>query len=200
MGTLITSSAATANMPATATESMWYAVCTLSRHEKCAAEHLRQRDVEYFLPLYETVHRWNNGRHRLQLPLFPGYLFVHIALRDKLRVLQVPGLAHFVSFGGVPAELPQADIDSLRNALTSGAGLLPHPYLTVGAQVEICRGPLAGMKGILLRHQGKYRVVLSVDLIMRSVVVEVESADIVPVNDFGSLSGAGHTLATNPCT
>src|SRR5262249_50083276 len=76
-----------------ATESHWYAAYTASRHEKTVAEHLRQRNVECFLPLYESVRRWNNGRHRVQLPLFPSYIFVRMALRDKLRVLQVPGLA-----------------------------------------------------------------------------------------------------------
>ena len=79
-------------------QMFWYAAYTSSRHEKTVAEHLRQREVECFLPLYETVRRWNNGRHRVQLPLFPSYVFVRMGLRDKLRVLQVPGLAQLVSF------------------------------------------------------------------------------------------------------
>ncbi|HXQ35946.1 MAG TPA: transcription termination/antitermination NusG family protein, partial [Anaerolineales bacterium] len=81
-------------------QMFWYAAYTSSRHEKTVAEHLRQREVECFLPLYETVHRWNNGRHRVQLPLFPSYVFVRMGVRDKLRVLQVPGLAQLVSFQG----------------------------------------------------------------------------------------------------
>jgi hypothetical protein len=93
-------------------QPLWYAAYTSSRHEKRVAEHLRQRDIECFLPLYETVHRWNNGRHRVQLPLFPSYVFVRIDLRNKLRVLQVPGLAQIVSFNGAPAVLPDADIET----------------------------------------------------------------------------------------
>lgn len=158
---------------------LWYAAYTSSRHEKSVAEHLRLRDVEYFLPLYETVHRWNNGRHRVQLPLFPGYVFVHIALRDKLRVLQAPGLAHFVSFGGTPAVLPETDIEALRNALTTGMAAQPHPYLADGTRVEICRGPLQGLRGILLRHQGRFSVVLTVEMIMRSIAVEVAAEDVI---------------------
>ncbi len=160
-------------------QKFWYAAYTASRHEKTVAEHLRQREVECFLPLYETVRRWNNGRHRVQLPLFPSYVFVHINMRDKLRVLQVPGLAQLVTFQGAPAVLPDTEIEKLRAALASGVAAEPHRYLTVGSKVEICRGPLQGMRGVLLRHQGQFRVVLSVEMIMRSIVVEVDAADVV---------------------
>src|ERR1700739_2882765 len=83
-------------------ELLWYAGYTASRHEKRVAEHFAQRGVEHFLPLYETIHRWNNGRHRVQLPLFPGYIFVHIALREKLRVLDVPGFVRLGGFNKLP--------------------------------------------------------------------------------------------------
>ena len=163
-------------------QPLWYAAYTASRHEKTVAEHLRQRDVESFLPLYETVRRWNNGRHRVQLPLFPGYVFVRMGMRDKLRVLQVPGLVQLVSFQGAPAALRDSEIETLRSALAAGICAEPHRYLSVGSQVEICRGPLQGMRGILLRHQGQFRVVLSVEMIMRSIVVEVEALDVVAVD------------------
>ena len=171
-----------------AVQPLWYAAYTSARHEKRVEEHLRQRGVECFLPLYETVHRWNNGRHRVQLPLFPGYIFVHMSLREKLRVLQVPGLAHLVSFNGIPAALPQADIDALRSALTAGVPAQPYRYLTAGSRVEICRGPLQGMKGILLRHHSQFRVVLSVEMIMRSIVVEIEAADVIALDRRGPRS------------
>ncbi len=167
-------------------ESLWYAAYTSSRHEKRVVEHLRQREVECFLPLYETMHRWKNGRHLVQLPLFPSYVFVRIELRNKLRVLQVPGLVDLVSFQGAPAVLPDADIEQLRSALTSGVAALPHRYLNVGSRVEICRGALQGMRGILLRHQGQFRVVLSVEMIMQSIVVEVDEADVEALDRNGS--------------
>ena len=162
--------------------TFWYAAYTASRHEKTVAEHLRQRDVECFLPLYETVRRWNNGRHRVQLPLFPSYVFVRMAMRDKLRVLQVPGLAQIVSFQGSPAVLPDSEIETLRGALATGVLAQPYRYLNVGSKVEICQGPLQGMRGVLLRHQGQFRVVLSVEMIMRSIVVEVDAADVVALD------------------
>jgi transcription antitermination factor NusG len=163
-------------------QMFWYAAYTSSRHEKTVAEHLRQRDVECFLPLYETVRRWNNGRHRVHLPLFPSYVFVRMGLRDKLRVLQVPGLAQLVSFQGSPAVLPDAEIETLRSALAAGVQAQPCRYLNVGSQVEICNGPLQGLRGILLRHQGQFRVVVSVEMIMRSIVVEVEASDVVALD------------------
>jgi transcription antitermination factor NusG len=160
---------------------LWYAGYTASRHEKRVAEQLQQRGIEHFLPLYQTIHRWKNGRHQVQLPLFPGYVFVRIALRDRLPVLQIPGFAHLVGFSGVPFPLPETDIVAMKNALMAGVAAEPYPYLTAGTRVEICSGALQGMTGILLRRQGKCRVVLSVDLIMRSMVVEVNDCDIVPV-------------------
>jgi transcription antitermination factor NusG len=160
----------------------WYAAYTASRHEKTVAEHLRQREVECFLPLYESVRRWNNGRHRVHLPLFPGYVFVRMSMRDKLRVLQVPGLVQLVTFQGAPTPLPDADIETLRSALAAGVIAQPHQFLSVGTSVEICRGSLQGLRGILLRHQGQFRVVLSVEMIMRSIVVEVEASDVVAVD------------------
>jgi transcription antitermination factor NusG len=160
-------------------ETCWYAGYTASRHEKRVAEHLSQRGVEHFLPLYQTIHRWNNGRHRVQLPLFPGYIFVRLALRDRMRVVEVPGFVRMVGFGSLPARLPDSDIEKMREALSAGVLAEPYPFLTVGTRVEIRNGPLQGMTGILLRRQNKYRVVISVDLIMRSMVVEVEAGDVV---------------------
>ena len=166
----------------TGSQTFWYAAYTSSRHEKTVAEHLRQREVECFLPLYETVRRWNNGRHRLQLPLFPGYVFVRMEMRQKLRVLQVPGLVQLVTFQGSPAALPDAEVETLRGALAAGVMAQPYRYLNVGSKVEVCRGPLQGMRGILLRHQGQFRVVISVEMIMRSIVVEVDASDVVAVD------------------
>jgi len=162
-------------------EMLWYAGYTASRHEKRVAEHFVQRGVEHFLPLYETIHRWNNGRHRVQLPLFPGYIFVRIALRDRMRVIEVPGFARLVGFNSLPCPLPEADINKMKDALNKGVVAEPYPYLTVGTRVEIRNGPMQGMTGILLRRQNKCRVVISVDLIMRSMAVEVEASDVVPV-------------------
>lgn len=115
---------------------------------------------------------------QLQMPLFPGYLFVHLALRDRLKVLQVPGVARFVGFDGRPTPLPGGEIETLRDRLGRHVLAEPHPYLTVGRRVRLKSGPLAGCEGVLIRRKGAYRVVLSIEMIMRSVVVDVDLADI----------------------
>jgi len=164
-------------------EPRWYAAYTRSRHEKSVADQLTRKSVETFLPLYETVRRWRNGQHRLQLPLFNGYTFVRIALRDRLHVLKVPGVVRLVGFDGMPVPLPDGEIERLRQALTTGTRAEPHPFITVGRRVRITAGPLSGNEGTLVRRRGVLRVVLSVDLIQRSILVEVDANALEPVSD-----------------
>lgn len=161
----------------------WYAVYTRSRHEKSVGEQLQQKEVETFLPLYETVRRWENGNHRVKLPLFPGYAFVHIRLLDRLPVLKVPGVVRLVGFNGMPVPLEDQEIESLRRALSAGVKAAPHPYLTVGRRVRITAGALAGREGILLRKRSDGRVVLTFDLIQRSVLVSVDADWLEPCGD-----------------
>jgi transcription termination/antitermination protein NusG len=167
-------------MPAEYFEPRWYAAWTRSRHEKAVAEQLERKAVETFLPVYETVRQWKNGRHRVALPLFPGYAFVRIALRDRLEVLKVPGVVRLVGFNGAPTPLEDEEIEGLRRALAQGVRATPHPFLTVGRRVRITAGPLAGHEGILVRRKGHCRVVLSMDLIMRSIIVDMETAGLEP--------------------
>src|SRR5580658_9769557 len=156
----------------------WYAAYTRANHEKCAAEQLEQRVIEHFLPLYETVRRWKDRRKRMELPLFPGYIFVRIPLQERLRVLVVPGVVRLVGFDNRPAALPDVEIEALRRVLGRGLRSEPHAYLTMGRRVRIVRGALAGMEGALVRKKGRVRLVLSIDLIRQSAMIEVDSANV----------------------
>ena len=156
----------------------WYAVQTFSRCEKQIARLLQEREVECFLPLNEVVRQSKSGRKHTHLVLFPGYIFVHIALRNRLRVLQVPGVARLVSFNGQPAVLEDAEIEGIRRALTRGLRVEPYPYFKVGHEVEISTGSLQGLRGRILRKNNRCRVVLSVNLLHRSVVVDVDATDL----------------------
>lgn len=158
----------------------WYAACTHPRHEKRIAEHLAQRSVEQFLPLYETVRRWKDRRVRLRLPLFPGYIFVRIALLDRLQVLQVPGVVRLVGFGDFPTPVSEDEILTLRKGLSAGLHVEPHPYLTVGRTVRITQGAFAGLKGVLVRKKGLNRVVISLSLIKSSIALEVDFCQVGP--------------------
>lgn len=161
-------------------EPRWYAAYTCANHEKRVAEQLGQRAVEHFLPLYETARRWKDRRMRLQLPLFPGYVFVHLALRDRLRVLQIPSVVRLVGFNGSPTPLPDEEMEILRAGVSCRLRAEPHPFLTVGRRVRITGGPFAGLEGILQRRRSNLRVVVSLELIQRSMAVDVDAADVLP--------------------
>ena len=119
----------------------WYAAYTCSRYEKCVARQLEERRVECFLPLYRSWRRWKDRRKQLDLALFSGYVFVRIALPERLRVLEVPGVVRLVSVNGQPVPLPEQDIEALRNALEQRIYAEPHPYLRIGRKVRIAHGP-----------------------------------------------------------
>lgn len=162
-------------------EQHWYAAYTCAQHEKRVAEQLAEREVEHFLPLYASVRRWKDRRVQLDLPLFPGYVFVRLALQERLRVLQVPSVVRLVGFGGWPTALPDDQLEALRAGLVERLRAEPHPFLTVGHRVRVRRGPLQGAEGILVRQKSIFRMVLSLELIMRSVAVEIDAADVEPL-------------------
>jgi transcription antitermination factor NusG len=159
-------------------DPLWYAAYTSANHEKRVAEQLGVRSVEHFVPLYESVRRWKDRKVRLQLPLFPGYVFVRLALRDRMQVLQVPGVARLVGFNGLPCALPDSEIEALKAGLASGVRAEPHPFLTVGRRVRVKAGPLEGLEGIVIRRKNRLRLVISLDLIHRAAAVEVEATDL----------------------
>jgi len=159
----------------------WYAVSVYPRHEKLVARMCEARDVNYLLPLYSCVRRWKDRRKQIEMVLFPGYVFVNIALSQRLRVLVLPGVAHFVSFQGQPAVVPEREMRALGRGTASGLSMQPHPYLQKGQLVRVRSGPMAGVEGILVRRKDRFRVVLSIDLIMRSAAAEVDESDIEPL-------------------
>jgi transcription antitermination factor NusG len=158
----------------------WFAAYTAPRHEKAVVRQLIARKVESFLPLYTSIRRWKNGcQVAVEQPLFPGYVFVHVQRPDSIRVLQVPGVVSLVGKGREPAELSSREIESLREALPQRF-YEPHPLLAAGDKVRIIAGPLTGMTGVLVRQKKSLRVVLTLDLIMQSVAVEIGIDEIEP--------------------
>ena len=158
--------------------SSWYAVQTRPRHEKSVANQLKSRSFDTFLPVYRCVHQWRNGvRAELELPLFPCYLFTCISVRARLPILQVPGVVGFAGPSARPTAIPEPEIAALRIA-TERLKVEPHPFLSIGDRVRIVAGPLFGMEGILVRRKQLLRVVLSIEIIMRSITVEVSAFDI----------------------
>jgi transcription termination/antitermination protein NusG len=158
----------------------WYALHIRSRHEKRVAERLISYSLETFLPLHRSRHTWKNGVHvDIDLPLFPCYLFARASIHDRLPLLRHPGVLGFAGSSTKPSIIPDEEISVLRT-VTENLKAEPHPYLNSGDAVRIVAGPLTGMAGILSRRKHQYRVVLSIEAIMRSIVVEVSEFDIEP--------------------
>jgi len=163
----------------------WYALYTCARHEKRVASQLVERSLESFLPLYRSVRRWNDRSRLVDLPLFPGYLFVHIPLTEKLRVLSIRGAVRLVEWGGSPQALLDEEVQQIRQLLLGRMQIEPHPYIKAGARVRITRGSLEGTEGYVVRFKNMCRVVISVHLIQRSIAVELDSEDIAAIPDLG---------------
>ena len=159
----------------------WYALTTCSRHEKSVADQIERRSFQCFLPSYRSVRRWKDRRKELRLALFPGYVFVRMELQDKLKVLQLPGVVRLVSFNGKPAVLPDTEIEALQARLSGDIRVEPHPYLRTGRRVRVRSGAMQGLEGIVVRRKEHCRVIFSIDMIMRSVSVEVDEADLESV-------------------
>ena len=159
----------------------WYAVYTSPRHEKRVREHLEHRRVESFLPLFRSIHRWKNGcKAQVELPLFPGYLFVNIPRSERVRVLDVPGIISFVGPKCEPTQLSDFEIETLRSGLHLQK-FEPYRDLVIGRRVRIQSGPLLGLEGTLVRNAKGVRVVITVDLIQQSVAVELDADAVEPL-------------------
>ena len=157
----------------------WFAVYTTTRHEKKIAQHMEMREIEHFLPLYSAQRRWKDGsKVTLELPLFPSYIFVRIPRQQRGRVLEVPGVLSIVGgTGREPAVLASEQVEAIRHGL-SQEKVEPHPLLMAGQRGRIREGAFAGVEGIVVRVRDAYRVVLTVELIMQSIAVEVDAANL----------------------
>lgn len=158
--------------------SRWYAVYSLSNHEKRVELRLEAKGIEVFLPLSKVVKRWKNRTTAtIQVPLFPGYVFVRIFAHQRVKVLDTAGVLSLVGVAGRATPLPDAEIEALRSSFQMRE-FEPYPYLKVGQRARIRSGPLAGFEGIVVRKDNRLRIVLSIDLIMRSVAVQVEADEL----------------------
>jgi transcription antitermination factor NusG len=173
----------------------WYAVYTWARHEKRVKDQLDVRQIRCALPLYRVVRRWSDRRKEVELPLFPSYIFVQLPPSDRVRVLEIPGVVSFVSLHGKPLPLPQDEIGPFLCESGKGIRLEPHPYLQVGRNVRLRSGAMAGWEGTLLRKKEGLRLVISMEMLMRSVAVEVDATDVEPCHYRSTVQSHRSTLA-----
>lgn len=159
----------------------WYTVYTRHQHEKAVAENLLGRGLEVFLPVYEVLRQWNDRRKRLSLPLFPCYVFFRGNFERRARVLSTPGVHSIVTIGGQPAPIQETEIEAIRRAVTSGLRAEPFPFLQCGDRVRVKAGPLEGIEGILIRKKNTSRLILSAELLQKSMAVDVDAFSVEPV-------------------
>jgi len=158
----------------------WFALRVRSRHEKVASSVLESKGFEQFLPTYRTRRKWTDRLKDLELPLFPGYIFCRFHPKSRAGVLDTPGVVDIVGFGKTAAEVDAAEIDALKRVVTSKLSCEPWERLTVGETVRIEDGPLEGLEGKIVEVKKSVRLVLSVTLLQRSVLVEIDRNWVVP--------------------
>jgi transcription antitermination factor NusG len=161
------------------TEPQWYAIRVRPKFEKKAESQLRNKGIETFLPLVRQVRRWSDRRKLVETPLFSGYGFVRVQLspKERLRVLQTPGVMNFVGLPAGATPVNDTQVESLRRLLSSTAECSIHPFLRTGQRVRIRGGSLDGVEGILQKNAQK-RLILSIECIQRSIAVELEGYDL----------------------
>lgn len=159
----------------------WYAVYTYGRHEKKVAAQLAEKSAVCFLPLRRVMSRWKDRQKLVEFPLFPGYVFVNIPLTEKLKVLSTGGVVSLIGFNSKPEPIPAEQILAIMAFMEENLAYDPYPYITEGKRVEIKHGLLKGLQGILVRKKSAYKFVISVDIIQKSVALEIDAADVEPV-------------------
>ena len=160
----------------TVAESSWYALHTRHQHEKAVVRALSAMGYQVFLPLYSATHRWKDRDKQLSLPLFPSYVFLQNLSVGWRPVLNTPGVYSLVTFAGRPAVIECSEIDAIRRLVEGANRPEPHPFLKCGDRVRLTAGPLQGLEGILFRKKSIWKLVVSVELLQRSVAVEVDAS------------------------
>jgi transcription antitermination factor NusG len=163
-------------------EPRWYAIRTRSRHEKMVSDQLERLGIESFLPLVKRTRQWTDRTKEVEMPVFSGYSFVRMIFSsaERLRILQTPGVAGFVGPNNVAMAIPDSEIQDVRRLVASSVPFEEHSFLHVGQRVRIRGGSLDGVEGILSAHDEDQTLVVSVDLIQRSLSVRIKGYQVEP--------------------
>jgi transcription termination/antitermination protein NusG len=159
----------------------WHAVYTRHQHETSVMNRLAERGMETFLPMYIAVHRWKDRNKQISRPLFPCYVFLRFEPQQHSQVITTSGVIFMLTMAGRPAPIPNMQIDAIRRTVASHLQVEPHPFLRCGDWVRVKSGPLCDVEGILVRRKGSYRLVLSAELLEKSVAVEVDALSVEPI-------------------
>jgi transcription antitermination factor NusG len=159
----------------------WYAVQVKGRQEIQVSQTLRFKGYETLVPVYKARKKWSDRSKIVELPLFPSYIFCRFDPQLQGKIISSPGVTSVVGFGRGPVPIREDEIASLKVLMASGAECNPHSFFHAGQEVEVVSGPLSGVKGIVVSNGRKMRIVISVQLIQGSVVVEVDEDCVAPL-------------------
>jgi transcriptional antiterminator RfaH len=164
----------------------WYALVVKHQHERLSEEALQSKGLETLVPMYRARRLWSDRMKEIDLPLFAGYVFCRFVYRQKVNLLNTPGVRRIVGFGTGPAPVPESEISAIQAMLQSKLPVRPWPFLKPGDRVRVERGPLRGIEGTLLREKDSLRLVVGIELLRRSLAAELEPDMIVPARMFGA--------------
>jgi transcriptional antiterminator NusG len=169
------------NVMAAGTQRCWLAAYTKAQHENTVARQLEAKNVAFLLPTYVRSSRWSDRVKRMTLPLFPGYVFVHVRDDERVRVLQTAGVVNIVSVAGKPSPLREEEVAMLQECAARPHEVEPHAFLRVGQRVRVKHGPFEGWEGILSYKKNAARLVVSLEQIMQAVSVDLDGVDVEAV-------------------
>lgn len=153
----------------------WYVAYTFPNAERKAAFKLKEMGVDSFLPLHKVVRQWSDRKKKLEVPLFPNYIFIYVLPQKRFDVLKIKELVKFVSFERKPAIIPEALINSLKNILSGDIEISNENFCEEGMKVTIRQGQFAGAEGILVRKNGKARLLIQIEALHTHVSVDISA-------------------------
>jgi transcription antitermination factor NusG len=169
-------------VPAEHNESeQWFALYVRSHFERAVEQCLKGKGYQAFSPFYQTIRKRSGRTKMLDVPLFSGYVFCCFNPHKRLPILTTPGIVHILGPGNVPEPVKLSEIRSIQTVAESGQPVQPWPFLQQGQKIRIEAGPLAGTEGTLLRVKNKLQLVVSVELLRRSMAVEVDQELVRPL-------------------
>ncbi len=152
----------------------WFALVVKPRFDKAVARALESKGYETFLPLYKKHHQYGARSKSSELPLFPGYVCCRFDVHARLPIVTTPGVIQVLGAGNLPLPVSDVEINSLQTAIRAQIPIEPFAFAATGQRVQINRGVLAGMEGIVLESKPSLRLILSVKLLQRSVLLEID--------------------------
>ena len=179
-------------------EALWYALRVRSKCEKVVAGGLGQRDIVYYLPLFNKKRQWSDRVKTIHVPLFSGYVFAEFNRMQMALLVTIPGFMYIVGRGDVPESLASSEIEAVRRVVDDGIGVEPWPFCEAGVRVEVIRGPMAGLQGVYLRSKSEDRLIISLPLLQRAISTEIESYNVRLIPEAKSSERSG-TVVNSVC-